>query len=272
MDNFDRSKLAPPDDAAMLPWYRGAFSHGFVALHPFFTVDGLDPATCDYGTLVMSGSDRPDDVNLLEWMDVLGAERRAGKEIPHGSLADITKRFASRIRWQTICQQLNLPDHRALDRALRTNILGLRRDLEDRAAVERLVTYCRQERIFLPTEGYFQPTMEADLVSLFQRAGLSEVIVGDEFGEDEIVVSLTTLADCSSWETRDDLPKWGARRLIAPDRSLLAWVHWDSFYTAVFGTQERMRDIQIGESFEGFWCSEETTTFWLMEDAVPIVQ
>ena len=272
MDDIHRMKFSPPDDTAMLPWYQGAFAHGFIALHPFFTVEGLDPTSCDHGTLVLTGSHRPKDVDLLKWMDEQAATRRTGKEIFGGSLADITKRFSRRIGWREICKEVGLHDHRALDRALRTNIKGLRRELEDQDAAERLVTYCNRQSIFLPTEGDFQPTMEAEIVSMFQNAGLSEILVGDEFGEDEKLISLASLANSSPWEMRDDLPEWGARRLMAPDHSLLVWVHWDSFYTAIFGTAQRLRDLRLSEGFEGFWCSEENTTYWLMQDTVPLVQ
>jgi len=59
MDDIERVKFQPPDDTAMLPWYNGAYSHGFIALHPFFTVQGLDPETCDYRTIVLAASDQP---------------------------------------------------------------------------------------------------------------------------------------------------------------------------------------------------------------------
>ena len=252
----------------MLPWYQGAFSHAFIALHPFFTVDGLDPSSCDYGSLNLAASDRPHGANLWEWSEDQASARREGKELAGTSIADIAKRFGRRVAWQTIREDAGFHDNRSLDRALRTHIMGLKRELEDRGAAERLTSYCKQHKIFLPTEGGFQPTMEADLVNMLERAGLSDIIVGDEFGEDEILVSLKSLAGSPAWESREDLPKWGARRLIAPDHSLLVWVHWDSFYAAVFGTSERIRRSCVEEIFEGFWCSNENTTYWLGDDDI----
>lgn len=251
----------------MLPWYSGVFSHGFIALHPFFTVDGLDPSTCDYGTLNVAASDRPDGVDLLEWMDELSASRREGKELAGSSIDDIAKRFGQRVSWRSIGEQAGFSDIRSLDLALRSHIMGLRREHEDRGAAKRLTEYCTRQRIFLPTEGEFQATMEADVVGFLERAGFYEVIVGDEFGEDEKLIALESLASPAAWETRQDFPKFGAKRLIAPDHSMLVWVHWDSFYTAVFGTSDRIRESRISEVFEGFWCSNETTTYWLLDDA-----
>ena len=272
MDDIDRAKFPPPDDTSMLDWYRGTFSDGFIALHPFFTVQGLDPKSCEHGTLVLRGSERPDQVGLIEWMDLHADERRIGKEITASSMADIEKQFSRRIGWREICQQVGLPDHCALDRALRTHILGLAREFEDLDSATRLIAYCNRHNIFLPTEGAFQPNMEASLVHLLQQAGLSDVIVGDEFGEEEKLISLSSLSQATAWASRDDFPNWGARRLMAPDRSLLIWVHWDSFYTAVFGTAERLSNLQLSYALEGFWCSGESTSYWLMQNAIPLVQ
>lgn len=250
----------------MLPWYQGAYSHGFIAFHPFFKVDGLNPSACEYGTLVHSRSDCPDGVDLMEWIDGQADKRRKGKEVTDNSVAQIAKSFGHQIGWQSIREPVGFPDDRSVDRALRTHIMGLRRELEDRSAADCLTAYCKQHQIFLPTEGRFQPTMESVLVSMLERAGLSEIIIGDEFGEDEVLIPLDFLAGPVAWDTRDDLPLWGARRLIAPDHSMLVWVHWDSFYTAIFGTSERIQNSGLADSFEGFWCSNETTTYWLVDD------
>ena len=272
MDIIDRTKFPPPDDTPMLHWYRGAFSDGFIALHPFYTVEGLDPKSCEHGTLILRGSERPDHLGLMDWMDANAEERRVGKEIPSSSMADIEKQFGRKIGWREICQQLGLADHCSLDRALRSHIAGLKREFEDQDTAARLATFCDRHSIFLPTEGWFQPLMEASLVHLLQQAGLSDIIVGDEFGDEEKQISLASLSGSEAWYTREDFPKWGARRLVAPDRSLLVWVHWDSFYTAIFGTAERLGNLRPSTVFEGFWCSKKNTSYWFMQDPVPLVQ
>lgn len=272
MTEIERSKWPPPEDDAMLPWYAGLFDQGFIALHPFFEVEGLDPAVCDHGTLVSERAQMPEDVGLIEWMDEAVAARREGKELFSGSIPAVAKQFGRPISWREVIGALNLPDHCELDRALRTHIKGLRRDLADEHAAEAVVAHCASHRIFLPTEGVMQPLLEARLVALLHRAGLSDIVVADEFGDDEVLMSVDALGGVVPWEMREDLPKWGVRRLMAPDRSLLVWVHWDSFYTAIFGTKERLSGARVPDGFEGFWCSDLTTTYWLKDEAVPLVQ
>lgn len=272
MDEPDRTKFGPPDDTPMLPWFDGAFSHAFVALHPFVAIEGLHPSVCEYGTLVLPRSSAPPDIDLLEWTDGEAEERRDGKEVTENAVDDIAVRFGNAVSWREICNLAGISDHCALDQALRTIILGLRRDLEDHASAERLKKCCDRYAFFRPTEGRFQPIMQARLTELFERVGLSEVSVGDEFGDEERLVSLATLRRDQAWDRRPDLSSWGIRRIFAPDQSMLVWVHWDSFYTVVFATAERLAGSRLDELFEGFWCSNETTTYWLTQPPIPLTQ
>ena len=122
MDAIDRDKFGPPDDTPILPWFGGVYTHGFVALHPFFTVEGLDPKTCDYGTLVLSGAAAPAALGLLDWADEQEANRRVGKEISPDAVDGAAKRHGRQISWRTVCQQAGFADHCEMDQALRTSI------------------------------------------------------------------------------------------------------------------------------------------------------
>lgn len=270
MDTIDREKFGPPDDTPILPWFGGAYTHGFVALHPFFTVEGLDPKTCEHGTLVLSRSAASLALGLLEWADEESAKRRAGKEIKSEGVDGAAKRFGRQIGWRTICQQVDFTDHCELDQALRTSIGGLKHDLADAAKSERLASYCSRHRIFLPTEGRFEPMMQASLATVFKRSGNNSVIVGDEFGDDERLIDTRLLEQVELWDGMAALPTHGVKRLIAPNHSLLAWVHWDSFYTLILGTAEVFQDLEIASLFEGFWCSGETESYWLTQPCISL--
>jgi hypothetical protein len=272
MNMIDRDKFGPPDDTPILPWYGGSYTHGFVALHPFFVVEGLDPKTCEHGTLVLSGSAAPAELGLLEWTDEETAKRRVGKEINAEGVDGAAKRYGRQIGWRTICRQAGFAEHCEVDQALRTSIGGLRHDLADADKSNRLASYCSQNLIFPPTEGSFQPLMQASLASLFRQAGNNYLTVGDEFGDDERVVNTRLLEQNDLWDGMVDLPQYGVKRLIAPDRSLLAWVHWDSFYTLILGKEEALQDLKIANLFEGFWCSEETESYWLTQPCIPLVE
>jgi len=269
MSDIERTTFGPPDDTPILPWYGGAFSQAFVALHPFFTVEGLDPSACQHGTFSVLRSEVPEDADLLEWLDEEASRQGHGKELNADSVELISKRFGKKVDWSSIWRDVGFLDHCDLDTALRTNIHGLRSELEDHQLAKRLTSYCRQSGIFLPTEGSFQPLMQADLTKLFRRAGYSSVIAGDEFGDDDRLVDLALLEQQQPWAGMDELSRWGIRRLIAPDRRLLVWVHWDSFYTVIFGGKS-IGAAGLCDLFEGFWCSQTTTTYWLTQPCIPL--
>lgn len=272
MDQHDLAKFGPPDNTPILPWYGDAFQHAFVALHPFYAVDGLHPGSCESGSLILLRSEMPDDVGLIEWADEATAERKVGKEIDADALDEIAKRFARTIGWRAVGREAGFADHCELDRALRTNIHGLRDDLADPASAERLLRYCDREALFLPTEGRFEPQMQHALMQMFARAGHRDIVAGDEFGEEERLVAVSALSGEKPWVGVEDVPAYGARRLFAPDRSLLAWVHWDSFYTLILGTEAALAGVRLDQLFEGFWCNTATTTYWLNQPPLRLVE
>jgi hypothetical protein len=123
--------FVPSDGQPILNCFAGTYPAAFIALHPFFAIDGLDPASCNYGSMILDGRDRPDGLGLLEWADLAGEKRRSGTELGLISVRHAAKRFGEAIRWSSVLRHVGLADHRALDRALRTHIGGLKATLSD---------------------------------------------------------------------------------------------------------------------------------------------
>ena len=273
MDEIIRHKFGPPDDTAMLPWYEGAYSHGFIALHPFFTVEGLDPACCEHGTLILTRSDIPCNFNVLAWSKQRLEDRRVGKQVSSVAVGDIVKRLGRNLSWDSICKGAGFSNHCELNRALLTHISALNPNYSDVTGAKRLVDYCTEEKIFLPTEGRFQPLMEHALVDLFERTGFDNVVAGDEFGEEERLVSLSTLKANATWSDNPILPSSASmRRLLAPDHSLFAWVHWDSFFTVIFMNDYLLEKEHCAAGLEGFWCSYETRVGWTFQPCISLAE
>ena len=103
----------------------------------------------------------------------------------------------------------------------------------------------------------------ARLVELFEHAGLDRVVLGDEFGDHDIPKPLDFLRTEQAWAGRDDWPPiYGVRRLYAEDRSIIAIVPWDQFFTVIAMTAERAAQTAVELLFEGFWCDDATTLSW----------
>ncbi|MGU3492778.1 DUF2711 family protein [Xanthobacteraceae bacterium A53D] len=267
---MDRRFVAPPYDTAILPHYAGLFDAAFVALHPFFRLPGMDPADCLHGTQVFERAEVPEGVSLRAHMAAGEAERRAGKALDEDAVDLAAKAGGQKVSWREMVSRTGLADHRDLNRALRTHIKALKPEFADEAAATRLVEVCAGENLFLPTEGAFQPLMERSLVALFAACGCSQVIVGDEFGDEAVPVALAALEEDRPWHMTPAWPPIAPRRLVAEDGSLMACVDWDSFFILILGTRARFGQVDPASLFEGFWCGPETELSWQRQPLRPL--
>jgi hypothetical protein len=261
-----------PDDEPLLDFYKGTFDAAYIAVHPFFRIPGLDPLRCAHGSVVVRRSEMPEDVDLLDYSRLIDAERRLVHQVPEGDVDERAKRDGVIVPWRDVGPYCELDDARAINRALRTVILGLRPEFADEDGADRLTAFCAREQIFRPTESEFQPICEDRLVSLFEQAGCGRVILGDEFGDHDIPKPLDFLRTEQAWAERADWPPiYGVRRLYAEDRSMIAIVPWDQFFTVIAMTAERATHTRVESLFEGFWCDDATTLSWWRDPPRPLI-
>lgn len=264
--------ISLPSEGPLLDFYRGTFDAVYIAVHPFFRIPGLDPLRCDYGSAVVQRSEMPDDVDLLGYMEQLRIERALTYQVAASEVDERAKREGLIVPWREIGLHCGLDGARAINRALRTIILGLRAEFADEAGADRLARYCGEDQIFRPTESEFQPVSERRLVELFARAGCARIVLGDEFGEHDISQPLDFLKGDAGWIERPDWPQiGGVRRLYAEDRSMLAIEPWDQFFTIIAMTAERVGQTAVEELFEGFWCDENTSVAWFLDPPRPML-
>ena len=257
---LDRYTEYPPTDRPLLEG--GPFEAGYIAVHPFFEISGVDPALSDYGTVIVHRTQYAEDSidEILEQIDVSGKGRIAADTV-----AVLAKARGRLLLWKEIGAATGLRTFSSLNRALLTTIGALRKQYEDRETASRIQDYCRMRQIFMPTEGQIQPTMERQIASLFRKAGVQELEVAGEFDKTGVAIDVSVLQGDQPWNITG--LKHRPTRLYALDRSLLVAVDWDSFFTFVAGKRARLRRSEIESDFEGFACSSETLQDWWREDA-----
>jgi Protein of unknown function (DUF2711) len=206
----------------------------------------------------------PEDIPILDFYD--GAFTKAF--IALHPFIKIQEGQDQPVRWSEICCDIGFEYHRALDRTLRTSIIGLRSEFADPKGADKLIHACELGNIYLPSEGVFQSCMQRDLVSMIKSTGLTEVVIADEFDNEQLINS-SSLSDVQEWCFSEELIPQVPRRIFATDKSMLIFVDWDSFCTTIIGTDERL-SVSIENFFEGFWCSNTTTVWWLDEPLIPI--
>ncbi|WP_374381688.1 DUF2711 family protein [Dongia sp.] len=257
---FKRRTTYPPTNGPLLDG--GPFEAGFIALHPFFAVDGVDPALADWGTVVVCRDDDPGE-DIVDAIERIEDSRYQGN-LTTDVVALLAKTRGREIRWSKICAETGIKTIPSLNRALLTGIGALKSEHEDRKAAGKLQEYCHANRTFMPTEGAIQPIMERKIATLFQKAGIERVELASEFDEAGVSLEVSALQSHEPW----DVPGLSRipTRIYAEDRSLLVVVEWDSFFALICGTNEKLDQSDLDGAFEGFFCTPHTRHNWWSQE------
>ena len=217
------SLVYPPYNAPLADAYGGQFESVFVVLHPFVTVP--EP---------------------LSW--------KVAKQYP--SDEQILSRGA-KCTWTQVAAQTGLATCAKLNQALLTSIRSIVDDLCDFDAAGRLARFLETEPVWMPTEGRFEPLLQADLLDAFQAAGHDDLVFVPEFPHTDPVQRLS-LASLKSGAR--PYPSRGS--LVAPDASFLFTVDWDSFFTLFYGPRPFVTETARRLNLEGFFATPTTEHHW----------
>lgn len=213
----------PPTRDPLLEAYEKNFESAFVVLHPFLRV--------------------PEE---LSW--------RLRRQYP--SDGEILAQ-ASKCRWSEVAQLAGIRNCATMSQALLTSIGSIEDYLADYPSRDALKKTLETEAIWMPTEGRFEPLLQADLLTAFAMAGCKELVYVPEFPQIEPieVLSVTALK-----EQEKTFPERGS--LVAPDESFLVTVDWDSFFCLFYGPRSFIRNVVDERKLEGFFAEPETEHFW----------
>lgn len=212
----------PPYGTPLVEAYDGAFESVFIVFHPFVRVpDALAwKATKSY----------PTDEQILS----AGAKHS----------------------WEQIVAQLGLRSCSHLNQALLTSTGALVDYLSDIPARDALQNFLQTESVWMPSEGRFEPLLQADFLRAFETAGFDELVFVPEFPQNDPMQRIGIR------ELRDKLPFAMAGSLVAPDASFLFTVDWDSFFTLFYGPRAFVSTMVREWSLEGFWATPTTDHAW----------
>ncbi|MCC6921208.1 MAG: hypothetical protein IT548_18595 [Alphaproteobacteria bacterium] len=268
-------------DDPILASFDGRYNAAFVALHPFCFVPGIRPS--DFRPMTTAVAVSPGDE--LEPEDMIARLKQGDpSKFSTTALLELEKRVGVTVRWSAVIDELGLHDHRALDRVLRTSILGIREHLMDREGELRLNTLVEARGLIQPSEGRIQARMERPLGEMFRRAGLEHVLLQDEFGDFSVHLDVERLlADecvtCSNdimgapplWANLDGhVTGFSPQCITSTCGGIRAVVEWDSFFTVLFGQHNELVRLDIPSLFEGFWCEPATEIFWLQQPVIDL--
>jgi hypothetical protein len=260
MNDVDRRISDPHYNEPFLSWYAGLFDQVFLALHPFSTVAALDPEIVQYQTTVLDRKQIEGPLTLQKYVQ-LSQAANATKTVDKNEFAKAQKERGVRILWKRICEDNGISSFHSLNRMLMSQIGAVKEDSADVVGVEKLAAFCRERKIFFPTEDVIQPLMESDLARLLRSLGIEKVCLSNEFNENKLNLKTAQLLTTEPWDEAFDLG-FKLVKAYPLDHSFLAVVPWDSFYTILCGKGTALTDAGVDRDFEGFWCTPDTKPEW----------
>lgn len=163
------------------------------------------------------------------------------------------------VSWETVRQASGLPSIAAMDVALRTEILGLWKEFQNKEYEQQLSVTAHAMGLISPPEGAHSDFHHDLVLSMFQELGHQWVWVGDEFCSER---KLHWIDDLKAEE--EPVIQWHCN-VFSPDKSLLWTVHWDSHFSFLCGSQKDLEAVQVATRVEGFFCKAETEVYWSIQ-------
>jgi hypothetical protein len=222
--------LPPPDvfascplDGKVLDFYAGTFEAVYVSLNPFIQPISLDKA-----------------------------EFRPGFYPVRSSIVTNCKP----ISWSEAAQLAQLPSLAAVDIGLRTGIGGLKAELRNDNYAAAIDALRDTKGILPPLEGVFSDLLHDRILQSIQKLGYEWLWVGDEFCTERKLHWIEDLKNQDVGLTR------GRFNVFTPDKQFLWTIHWDSHFSFLCSSAERLTAIQHASGVEGFLCNPSTEVYW----------
>lgn len=222
--------LPPPDvfascplEGKVLAHYAGTFEAVYIALNPFIKPVSIDEAEFRPGTY-------PNRAKMVETCEA--------------------------VSWSEVLQLTQLPSVAAIDLGLRTRIGGLREEFENQSYAAAIESMLETHRIIEPSEGMFPDLLHDNVLGAIQTLGYEWLWVADEFDTERKLHWIENLKDQEKGLTR------GRYHVFTPDKQLLWTIHWDSHFSFLCSSREKLVDLQAVSGLEGFFCTPSTEVYW----------
>lgn len=256
-DIFKDKQLYPLDDDPVLAHFSGYFDRVYIALLPFFTLDGDKEAYDRAPRKIISLEEFQERNPILNKLDPDVNRVIYGANENYPSDQEIFGR-GREVGWKRVLEGSGIGLLKTLNRVLMTSVGVLRTEFALPEVLDLLNAYTQKEGIYHPSEGSFDVLTRRRIFELLWKYGLEDVVVEDEFYDER---KQLVLSKCGEAGFVDRIG--GKDYYIYPsNKACLFTISWDYFFFFI-GVNSRVMDPKdVEENFEGFWASEKDSHYW----------
>ena len=167
------------------------------------------------------------------------------------------------LNWKEVMDRTGLQDINAVDIGLRTGIAGLKEEFGNEEFAAAIESFEASYPVVRPSEGKIPELLQNTFYEALQCTGEEWLWIADEFDTER---KLRWIDDLES----EELP-WHCQ-LFTPDKSVQITTHWDSHFSFLCSSRERIEEILRIHRFEGFFCDESTEVYWSLRSPVSITR
>ena len=258
MDIFKEHRLYPDGENSILDNFEGYYDCVFIAYSPFFRIKEykFEKASVQKSHQISLEEFKAKNeffANLPNFnANVYSYENDAYPE------DETIFENAEIVSWEEVRTAASFNDNDEIYKALKTSIGSYRAVFQIVDLREKLKIFTERERIFHPTEGNFEVLSKIEIYNALKNLGKSEIIVVDEFYENEKELNLNLI----SLKEFVEKIEYKDYYIYPKDKSILFLIEWDSFFYLICSDKKTIDEILKNSRIEGFFCAGETKHTW----------
>jgi len=259
MTELENKNLYPNEETPLLEHYSD-FDNVYIGLLPFFKLDKEHCDTNSSKKIISLEEARKKDEIFTKIGNYSNVDIYASNEC-YPNDEEITKN-GKVIKWKEIIENTGFENYKELNKALMTSIGAFKTKLQREDLLEILNQYTERENIWHPTEGAFDFFTKSSIFEILTNNGIDEVVVEDEFYENEKTINLNEINKSDFCDKIDFKDYY----IYNNSKSILFAISWDYFFYFVAINEKVFSKKTIETNFEGFWADEKCSHLWTWEE------
>lgn len=260
MENIPRHIQEIPFHTPVLEWLANECDHVFVALSPFFRVEGFSPETAAFG---------PVYVNRTTIKDIMEFVKSPSTPRPNEAPDDFDQTIKTHgecVSWAKVQSAIGVTDFMEFSRAAWLWSVCSPRVKDHALTVEKIEAYCKDHNLYSPEEDHMPLILEPIIESYLGALGIEGVTAYNEFRNVKHEVPVTEFSANRPPVVLRSGPHSSTDTVCAivsdTPKLMFHWGH-DDVSGLLCITDEARKLADPAKFFEGFYVTADMYCDWL---------